>query len=267
MCGRYGFGNPARLGTLPLGVELPPLTPRFNITPAQAVPLVRETAQGRDAVLARWGLVPFWADDPAIGNRMANARGDTVATKPSFRAAFRQRRGIMPADLFYEWQPLPGQKHKQPWCIGLPDRAPFALAALWEQWTPREPRSAHTGLADAAPTPLITCALITTEPNAVMAPIHDRMPVLLHPDDFDRWLNPATPLDAVQALIRPWDGPMVAWPVSTAVNSPRVDDPALIDPIEPHRPAAPHGDAAPTRTGQNGHAATGEADPLSLFDG
>ena len=238
MCGRYGFGNPARLGTLPLGVELPPLTPRFNITPAQAVPLVRETVQGRDAVLARWGLVPFWADDPSIGNRMANARGDTVATKPSFRAAFRQRRGIMPADLFYEWQPLPGQKIKQPWCIGLPDRAPFGLAALWEQWTPR-----GQPLADAEAAPLLTCALITTEPNALMAPIHDRMPVLLHPEDFERWLNTATPLEAVQALIRPWDGPMVAWPVSTAVNSPRVDDPALIEPVEPRRHTPPAGDA------------------------
>ena len=106
MCGRYGFGNPARLGTLPWGVTLPEFAAHFNLTPSHEVPLVRETGPGhdsvRDAVMARWGLVPFWADDPAIGNRMANARGETVATKPSFRAAFKQRRGLMPLDLFYE---------------------------------------------------------------------------------------------------------------------------------------------------------------------
>ncbi|MBL0171278.1 MAG: SOS response-associated peptidase [Gemmatimonadaceae bacterium] len=222
MCGRYGFGNPARLGTLPFGAALPLLTARFNLTPSQPVPLVRETSGGRDALLARWGLVPFWADDPSIGNRLANARGDTVATKPSFRAAFRQRRGLMPVDLFYEWQVIAGQKVKQPWCIRLPDDEPFAFGAIWEQWTPKH---------DPGAEPLITCAIITTEPNAVMAPIHDRMPVIMPPDHYEAWLDPSTRPAVAQSLVQPYAGPMLAWPVSTRVNSPRTDDAECITPL------------------------------------
>jgi putative SOS response-associated peptidase YedK len=212
MCGRYGFGNPARLGTLPLGVALPDLDARYNITPSQNVPLVLQEGETRQAAMARWGLVPFWADDPAIGNRLANARGDTVASKPSFRGAFRQRRGLMPADLFYEWQVIPGQKVKQPWCIRLADDAPFAMAALWERWTPKATPDAE---------PLLSCCVITTEPNGTMGPIHDRMPVILHAEDYARWLDPRTPAAEAQALIRPYDGAMRAYRVSTYVNAPR----------------------------------------------
>ena len=222
MCGRYGFGNPARLGTLPFGTALPSLDARFNITPSSSVPLVRQTATGRDALMASWGLVPFWADDPSIGHRLANARGDTVAAKPSFRAAFRQRRGLMPADLFYEWQVLEGQKVKQPWCIRLPDATPFAFGALWERWTPKTSPDAE---------PLISCTIITTEPNALMATIHDRMPVIVAPDDYDVWLDPSTPPAVAQSLIRPWGGPLEAWPVSTRVNAPRHDDAACLEPL------------------------------------
>lgn len=226
MCGRYGFGNPARLGTLPFGVILPEFEAHYNLTPSQNVPLVRDVGKGahtdRDAIMARWGLVPFWADDPAIGNRMANARGETVATKPSFRAAFKQRRGLMPLDLFYEWQPLSGSKVKQPWCIRMPDAAPFAFGAVWERWTPKNAPDAE---------PLITCAIITTTPNAVMAPIHDRMPVIIAPDDFDAWLDTATAPDVVQSLVRPYDGPMHAFRVSTRVNSPRSNDVLNIEPL------------------------------------
>jgi putative SOS response-associated peptidase YedK len=227
MCGRYGFGNPARLGKLPLGVDLslalPDLAPRWNVTPSQPVPLVRETPAGREALMARWGLVPFWADDPSIGNRLANARGDTVATKPAFRAAFKQRRGLMPADLFYEWQPLEGVKVKQPWCMRMPGDAPFAMAALWESWTPKDDRDAS---------PLVTCCLITTEPNNTMQPIHDRMPVILDPADYEAWLDPATSTTTLQGLIRPYHGPMHAYPVSTHVNSPRFDDPECAVPLQ-----------------------------------
>lgn len=222
MCGRYGFGNPARLGTLPFGVELPVLEAHFNLTPTQNVPFVRETAVGRDATLVRWGLVPFWADDPAIGNRLANARGDTVASKPSFRAAFKARRGLLPADLFYEWQVIAGQKVKQPWCIRLPDDAPFAMGAIWESWTPKN---------DPGAEPLVTCAIITTEANDVMRPIHDRMPVIIEPGDFDAWLDPHTkPADA-QTLVRPYALSMHAYRVSTRVNSPRFNDPSCIEPL------------------------------------
>ena len=226
MCGRYGFGNPARLGELPLGVELnvalPALSPRWNVTPSQAVPLVRETPSGREALMARWGLVPFWADDPSIGHRLANARGDTVAIKPSFRAAFKQRRGLMPADLFYEWQPLEGMKTKQPWCLRMPGEAPFAMAALWETWTPKDAPEAE---------PLVTCCLITTDPNDTMRPIHDRMPVILHPADYDAWLNSRTPVPILQKLLRPYEGPMQALQVSTYVNAPRHEGPACAEPV------------------------------------
>lgn len=222
MCGRYGFGNPARLDTLPFGVALPPLEARFNVPPSALVPLVRQRTGGRDAVLARWGLVPHWAADPAIGYKLANARGDTVASKPSFREAFGRRRGLMPADLFYEWQRIGGQKHRLPWCIRLADDAPFAFGALWERWRPRDQPDAD---------PLVTCTIITTEPNAVMAPIHDRMPLLIEPGDYDLWLDPATPPARAQALVRPSAMAMDAWRVSPRVNSPRFDDAACIEPL------------------------------------
>lgn len=230
MCGRYGFGNPARLSTLPFAAPLPVLTERFNIAPSSDVPLVRQTRRGRDARLARWGLVPYWATDVAIGHRLANARGDTMASKPAFRDAFRQRRGLMPADLFYEWQVVPGQKTKQPWCIRLPDAQPFAFGALWERW--RAP-DAHASESDAPW--LISCTIVTTEPNALMKPIHDRMPLIIAPEDYNAWLDPATsPADA-QSLVRAYEGPMEAWRVSTHVNRPAFDDAECIAPIDTER--------------------------------
>lgn len=226
MCGRYGFGNPARLGTLPLGiplgVELPALGARYNVAPSQAVPFVLQDREGRRAELVKWGLVPFWADDPSIGNRLANARSDSVAAKPSFRNAFKSRRGLMLADLFYEWQVLPGQKVKQPWCIRLAEDAPFAMAALWERWTPK---------ATPEVEPLTTCCVITTDANAVMAPIHDRMPVILHEADYDAWLDPKTPPAVAQSLLKPFDGAMRAYAVSTVVNKPGNDGPGCIEPL------------------------------------
>lgn len=222
MCGRYGFGNPARLGTLPLGVEFPDLGARFNVAPSQAVPLVLQDHGHRAAVLARWGLVPFWADDPSIGNRLVNARGETAAAKPSFRAAFKQRRGLMPADLFYEWQVVAGQKTKQPWCIRLPDEQPFCMASLWERWSPKDQPDAE---------PLLSCCIITTDANPAMAPIHDRMPVILRPEDYDAWLDPQYTSARAQTLVRPYDGPMVSYRVSPLVNAPRHDAPACAEPL------------------------------------
>jgi putative SOS response-associated peptidase YedK len=226
MCGRYGFGNPARLAELPLGVDLaaslPDLQPRWNITPSQGVVLVRETSAGREATMARWGLVPFWADDPSIGNRLANARGDTIAVKPSFRAAFARRRGLMPADLFYEWQVIDGAKAKQPWCIRLPGDEPFAMAAIWESWTPK-------GNPEASP--LVTCCAITTEPNDTMRPIHDRMPVILPPADYDTWLDPSASPAVLQRLLRPYPGAMHAYRVSRLVNAPAHDSADCAAPV------------------------------------
>ncbi len=225
MCGRYGFGNPARLATLPFDVSLPDLPARFNVMPSSAVPLVVETARGRGAGFAKWGLVPHWATDPAIGNRLANARGDSVADKPSFREAFRKRRGLMPADLFYEWQVIAGQKARQPWCLRLPDAAPFAFGALWERWRPKRPDG------DAAQAPLVTCTIITTEPNASVAPIHDRMPLIIAPADYAEWLDPATPPARAMALVRPYAERLETWRVSAHVNSPQHDDPECMHPV------------------------------------
>ena len=221
MCGRYGFGNPARLGELGLGVTFPPLPPRFNVAPTQDVPLVLTGRDGnRLARLARWGLVPFWADDPKIGNRMINARGDTVRTKPAFREAFTRRRALMPADLYYEWQSIEGSKVKQPWCIRMPDDAPFAFGALWDRWKPK---------TDDLSEWMISCTVITTEPNAVVQPIHDRMPLIVPWHRFDQWLDPSTNDDDAFSLVRPYDGEMRAYQVGTYVNAPARDDAQCVE--------------------------------------
>jgi putative SOS response-associated peptidase YedK len=222
MCGRYGFGNPARLGTLPFGAPLPALEEHYNVAPSSLVPLVRERPKGRDAMLASWGLVPSWASDPSIGHRLINARDDSLETKPAFRDSYRQRRALMPADLFYEWQVVDGRKGRQPWCVRQPDAEPFAFGALWERWKPR---------GQSAGEWLITCVIITTEPNELLATIHDRMPLIIAPEDYDAWLHPATSPDVVEKLVRPWSGPLEAWPVGMRVNSPQNDDAECIEPL------------------------------------
>jgi putative SOS response-associated peptidase YedK len=222
MCGRYGFGTPARLGTLPLGVTFPALAPRFNVAPSQAVPLVLSAADGRTVRMAKWGLIPFWADDPGIGHKLANARAEGIGSKPAFRAPFKAQRGLMPADLFYEWQVVPGHKGKQPWCIRLPDDAPFVMAALWDTWQPAD---------DPLAEPLLTCCLITTDANDTMAPIHHRMPVILPLDRVDTWLDPDTTPAAAAALLRPYEGPLHAYQVKTWVNATRNDDAECAAPL------------------------------------
>ncbi len=223
MCGRYGFGNPARLGSLPLGVDLPPLGPRFNVAPSQAVPLVGQEANTRFAALANWGLIPFWAKDPGIGRDLANARADGIASKPSFRAAFKARRAVLPADLYYEWQVVPGHKGKQPWCIRMPDEAPFVMAALFERWAPVDDPVAQSRL---------TCCVITTEANAATIAIHHRMPAIIPVADIEVWLNPATPSAVAQALLRPYEGPLVTYQVKTWVNTASHDDAQCAAPLE-----------------------------------
>jgi putative SOS response-associated peptidase YedK len=128
----------------------------------------------------------------------------------------------MPADLFYEWQIVAGQKTKQPWCIRLPDEEPFCMAALWERWHPK---------SDPEAEPLLSCCILTTDANATMAPIHDRMPVIVHPEDYAAWLDPHTTPAAAQRLVRPYEGPMTAYRVSTLVNAPRHDDPRCAEPL------------------------------------
>jgi putative SOS response-associated peptidase YedK len=229
MCGRYAFYTPIEAVTRLFGVEevhAHDIAPRYNIAPTQEVPIVRLSpflaepeprAPVRELGLARWGLVPFWAKEAAIGNRMINARAETVATKPAFRAAFRRRRCLVPADGFYEWQAT--ASGKQPWYIHAADGAPLAFAGLWELWDPGD-----------AP-PLSSCTIITTRANAFMARLHDRMPAILDGAARDAWLAPDTPECELKDLLEPApDELLEAWPVTRRVNSPFNEDPSLIEP-------------------------------------
>ncbi len=188
--------------------ERPNLPPRHNVAPTQSVPVVRLTAggEGRELVLVRWGLIPHWAKDPSIGNRLINARAESVADKPSFRDAFRRRRCLVVADGFYEWQKL--GTRKQPFLIRLKNREPFAFAGLWSRW-----RTPEGGDLD-------TCTIITTDANPLLAPIHDRMPVILAPADHACWLDPAA--GDPRPLLRPFaDEALEAVPVDPPRDNPQ----------------------------------------------
>ena len=169
--------------------------------------------------MLRWGLIPSWAKDPKIGNQCINAKAETVAEKPSFRAAFKKRRCLVVATGFYEWQ-VQGRT-KQPMWIGLRSKRPFAFAGLWEHWTPAEGE------------PLVTCTIITTEPNELMRPIHNRMPAILAPTSYDQWLDPAFQhIEPLKALLRPYlSEELTAYPVSTLVNNPRHDAPQCLEAV------------------------------------
>ncbi len=223
MCGRYTLKTPAAdLAELFAVPEAPTLPFRYNIAPTQSVPVVRAVpgGQGRELVSLRWGLIPSWAQDPSIGNRMINARSDTASSKPSFRSAFRQRRCLVLADGFYEWQKR-GSK-KQPYYFQMRSGRPFAFAGLWEHWT---------GEGEI----IESCTILTTDANGVVRPVHERMPVILAPDQYERWLDPKVQQpDAVQTLLRPYpDEEMAAYPVGLRVNSPRNDDPVCVQPAQP----------------------------------
>ena len=222
MCGRFTLRTPARdlVEHFELA-QLPALLPRYNVAPTQDVMVVRlSPAKEREARLLRWGLVPPWAEDAQVGHRLINARAETVAGKPAFRHAFRQRRCLIAADGFFEWQ-RQGRK-KQPFHFRLRDEGPIGLAGLWECW--RSPGGEE----------LQSCAIIVTEANEVVQPVHDRMPVILHPDDYSIWLDPEFEGFAhLQGLLRPYDSAaMIATPVSTLVNSPQNDRPECLQPAE-----------------------------------
>ena len=199
--------------------DVPDFSPRYNVAPTQPVLAIRSRDGVRSLSLLRWGLIPSWADSPAIGNKMINARADTVATKPAFRSAFKRSRRLIVADGFYEWQSV--GKTKQPYFIRLKNDRPFAFAGLAEHWT----KGGET---------IDSCTIITTEPNELMAPFHDRMPVILRPEDYDAWLDPeCSDVSKLQPLLRqsPADE-MVAYPVSAIVNSPRNETPQCVTPLD-----------------------------------
>jgi putative SOS response-associated peptidase YedK len=232
MCGRYTLTSSGdSVATLFDLMEVPQLPLRFNVAPTQEAAVVRVVEPGGPRTLSflRWGLVPYWAEDPAIGNRMINARAESVAEKPAYRTSFKKKRCLVVADGFYEWKKM-GKGPKQPYLIRRPDRQPFAFAGLWSSW--RNPASEH---------PLETFTILTTDPNATMKGLHDRMPVILDRADFGLWLDPATAdADRLQSLLVPAPADLLETvPVSKMVNSPAYDGPQCIEPLVDDTPAEP----------------------------
>lgn len=232
MCGRFSStSSPAALAAA-FRVEKvlvdDGLPARFNVAPTDRVYAVTERIRDaagpvRTLEVLRWGLVPSWAKDPSAGARMINARADTIATKPAFRSAFATRRAVIPLDAFYEWQPrmVPGAKKapRQPWAIRRRDGSPMAAAGLWEAW---RDKSNPDGW-------LLSCTIVTTGPNELIRPIHDRMPVLLADGAVDRWLDPTSDPEELLALLVPSPvSDLEAWPVSTAVNRAGTEGPHLL---------------------------------------
>jgi putative SOS response-associated peptidase YedK len=251
MCGRYRLSRrkqiiEERFDAIPEPAddEADAWTPRYNIAPSQLVPVVRQRPNQsppnqprRELSVMRWGLIPSWATDPAIGSKTINARAETVTTTASFRDAFRSQRCLIPADGFYEWPRKEWQRKewprkewqkntKQPYCFEVADGELFAFAGLWDQWTDPQGKAVET------------CTILTTTPNALLADFHDRMPAILRPDDYDRWLNPQ-PGDTATALrlLVPYAGTMRRYPVSTRVNFVQNDDPDCAKPVELEPPA------------------------------
>lgn len=210
MCGRFQQ-KLAEEWMAELGLEMPEIPPRFNVAPTQDVLAVRETTSGaREAALLKWGLVPSWAEDPAVGSRMINARAETVARKAAFRDPFRAQRCLVPADGFYEWRRV--GRARDPFLLKMRDGKTFAFAGVWDRWARQSER-------------IESCAILTTAANELVTPIHDRMPVILDRAAYDLWLDPETKPEALQALLRPFPADrMAAVPVSPRVNRADVDD-------------------------------------------
>lgn len=221
MCGRYAFFSPAEAVRRTFMLDdVPELEPRYNVAPTQDVACARAGEEGARAfAMLHWGLVPKWAKERAVGNRMINARSETLAEKPSFREAFRRRRCLVLADGWYEWQVAAGGK--QPWFIRRNDARPFAFAGLWERW--KDP-------ANGAP--LESCTIVTTDAAESIRKIHERMPVVLAESDWDRWLDAAfSDTEKLAELLVPFDPKALeAWPVGREVNAPRNQGPELIEP-------------------------------------
>ena len=218
MCGRFVRKSPAEIyASLFHAKGNIDIVPAYNIAPSQDVLVARNDPAGeRELALLRWGLIPSWAKDPKFGYRTINARAETVATKPAFRTAFKRRRCLVASDGFYEWSEANG---KQPYYIHMADDAPFGFAGLYEHW-------------EGEGQIIESCTIIVGEPNDMIARIHDRMPCILDPKDYDRWMDTeVTDAEQLLPLLRPHPaGKMALYPVSRKVNSPRNQGPSLLDP-------------------------------------
>ncbi len=218
MCGRFTLSQSAEaIASVFQLNQVPTLEPRYNIAPTQPVATVLQSANERQFQLLRWGLIPAWAKDATMGSKLINARAETVAEKPSFRSAFRHRRCLVIADGFYEWRREDGKK--QPFYFRMQDRQPFAFAGLWEHW--QDPKGEA----------IDSCTILTTEANELLQQIHERMPVILNPKDYDLWLDPTVQKpEQLQQLLQPYSSAMMtSYPVSTKVNKPTNDTPELIN--------------------------------------
>lgn len=224
MCGRYRLSRRKQIVEEYFGSpsDEQDWVPRFNIAPAQSVPVIRQHPKEpiRKLSLMKWGIVPSWAKDPSVAASMINARSETAFTKPAFRDALKSRRCIIPADGFYEW--LRTAKAKQPYCFEVNDGELFAFAGLWDGW--KDPNGNW----------IRTCSILTTTPNAVTSAVHDRMPVILNPDNYDLWLDPGMQnVSEASELLMPFDPRrMRCYPVSTRINHVANDDEECSRPIE-----------------------------------
>jgi len=221
MCGRFTLTQPASIAAkfgldnfAPIEPEF--YAPRFNVAPTQRIVVIPTSDLQRVARTMRWGLIPYWAKDAKIGSGLINARAEGIATKPAFRSAFKSKRCLIPADGFYEWQQTP--RGKQPYRITLRSNEMFAFAGLWDRWRTPEGETIES------------CCVVTCEPNRLAALFHDRMPVIIAPADYDKWLFGKP--DQALPLLRPYPAEeMRAYPVGAGVNRPANDTPELIDPL------------------------------------
>jgi putative SOS response-associated peptidase YedK len=218
MCGRYALTSPPEIITERFKLLWSPnVSAHYNIAPSQVIPVVRLTVQGRELAFLKWGLIPSWTKDPAIGARLINARAETIADKPAFRNAYRRHHCLVPADSFYEWKTI--GKRKQPYCIGMADHTLFGMAGLWEHWL------------NPAGERVETVTIITTNANELVGQVHDRMPLIIQPGDYGAWLDASNPKG--DELLKPFpSGLMRYYPVSTRVNKVSNDDAECLEPVE-----------------------------------
>lgn len=217
MCGRYRLSRAEKLAEYFEAEQTEELSPRYNIAPSQPIPVVRKVGPERVISMLRWGLVPFWAKDISIGNKMINSRSETVLEKPAFRDCFQGRRCLIPADGFYEWRKI--GKSKQPFHFGMKDDSLFAFAGLWDCWKSPEGKLIES------------CSILTTTPNELLKGVHDRMPVILHRNHFETWLTaPPSESKALSELLVPYETELMRrYEVSQLVNSPLNDVPACAE--------------------------------------